>query len=307
MRWSLGSTALLLALAVGTNAMAAEPADPAFGEPVARPAVWSSRLGLGFLSGNHVRPVSMGTMGGEVAGSHGYEAGYAAAVDDGYVFGPGSCDYRPPCVDHLWDGYVKRPRRCLLGHHGGHGFGACGPRWSYNGLGAGCGCGIKLGNWFSGHGCADACEAGDCNTGGCGDVCDSPCGGLFGKLCGRQSYNGFGSHGIGHGFKHGGLGRFWASCFGNDCGCGELGSASGCADSVDGGSSVVVPGSVGPAEPIERQTPTPAQQPEGGSAPALELDEGPVPPAPKPDANEEKEATKRSYPSLRGFGSFGLK
>ena len=36
MRWSFGSTALLIALAAGTNAMAAEPADPAFGAQVDR-------------------------------------------------------------------------------------------------------------------------------------------------------------------------------------------------------------------------------------------------------------------------------
>ena len=322
MRWSFGSTALLLALAAGTHSMAAEPADPAFGTPVARPGTWSSRLGSGFLGGNHVRPVSMGHGhgghgGGETVAGEGYGE---AAVEGGYVYGPGSCDDSSPCVDHLWDGYVKRPHRCNLGHRGGCGIGGCGAGWSYSGLGAGCGgcgCGLKLKNWFGGSGCGDCGD--DCGAPSACDStsCDSGCG-LFARHQGRSTHGSCGCGGHGHGFKHSGLGRFWASCFGNSCGCGDAAEGCGCADGVQGNeAAAIVPGPVGPATPIQHgYGPTPAQNSHGVEG-SLDLNEQPIPPAPMPDAEEPKakesnqakgttkEATYRSIPSYRGFGSFG--
>jgi hypothetical protein len=314
MRWSLGSTALLLALAAGTHTMAAEPADPAFGTPVARPGIWSSRMATGFLSGNHVRPVSLGAGGGEIAAGEGY---CEAAVEGGYVYGPGSCDDSAPCVDHLWDGYVKRPHRCHLGHGHRHGCrtGLCGAGWSYNGLGAGCpGCGFKLKNWF-GHGCSDCAD--DC---GAESACDSgSCGGGLGlfKHHGRATCDPCESSGLGHRFKHGGLGRFWAACFGDNCGCDGAIDGCGCSEGIDA-KAAIVPGPVGPAKPIQRgYGPTPAQAPHGEKG-SLELNEQPLPPAPLPEPEkaeekepmEAKESTKeaayRRFPSYRGFGSFGL-
>jgi len=318
MRWSFGTTALLLALAAGTSAMAAEPADPAFGAPVARPGTWSSRLANGFLGGSHVRPASMAHGGGEIVTGNAYDG---AAVEGGHVYAPGSCEYQSPCVDHLWDGYVKRPLRCKLGHHG-FGSGACGTGWSYNGLGAGCGglgCGLKLKSWFSGSGCGDCgddCSAPiACDSGSCGAGC-----GLFAKLHGRSECRSCGCGGLGHGFKHGGLARFWASCFGDDCGCDGAIGQPGSADGEDGGA--IVPGPVGPAKPIQRDAgPTPAQRPQGGKG-DLQLNEQPLPvptpmpeeqPAPKAeeaepkkDAEPAKEAAWRLQPTYRGFGSVGF-
>ena len=58
----------------------------------------------------------------------------------GYVYSPGACDYTPPCVNHLWDGYVQTFHRChpvhMHGHHCRmHGCDACG---SAGGVFAGC-------------------------------------------------------------------------------------------------------------------------------------------------------------------------
>lgn len=35
---------------------------------------------------------------------------------NGYIYAPGSCDYTPPCVAHLWDGYCQKPLRCYQHH-----------------------------------------------------------------------------------------------------------------------------------------------------------------------------------------------
>lgn len=54
----------------------------------------------------------------------------------GYVYAPGACDYTPPCVDHLWDGYEQHFLRChplpMRSHHGCRGCNA--------GMDSGCGC-----------------------------------------------------------------------------------------------------------------------------------------------------------------------
>jgi hypothetical protein len=104
-------------------------------------------------------------------------------VYNGYVFGPGSCDYTPPCVDHLWDGYCQRPCRC--GHHHGHRlFNHCGG----GGHSAGCAtCGDNYASCDSGcHGCRlhGRRHHGGCETSvsTCDNGCDSGCGrGHFGK------------------------------------------------------------------------------------------------------------------------------
>lgn len=297
MKWSLGPTALLLALAAGAPLLAAEPAGPAPGEPVARPAIWPGKLGFGFLSGNHVRPVSNAAGGEIVAGEH-YGGGVIAGGD---VYGPGSCECQPPCVNHLWDGYVQRPRRC--GHFGHHGRGcqSCGAGYS----GFGCGCGLKLGSWFGSgcdSGCGDACET-DCGAvADCGACGRKP---LFGgcKLfgCGGHSYSGLGC-GCGP-FKHGGLGKFWASCFGgDDCGCGVAANC-GCADAVQG-QPAEAPHYGG--ETLQRPVPRELNSdPDQDSQ--LELNEEPVPPAPKPDEEDQKSAARRPTPAFRGFSGFGLK
>jgi len=69
-----------------------------------------------------------------------------SGTSTGYVYAPGACDYTPPCVNHLWDGYVQMPHRCYPPTHGGRhgcGHGGCGSCGSCNscGLGSSCGCG----------------------------------------------------------------------------------------------------------------------------------------------------------------------
>lgn len=65
-----------------------------------------------------------------------------SGTSNGYVYSPGACDYTPPCVNHLWDGYEQKPHRCypihMRGGCGGvHGCGGC----DSCGNEASCGCG----------------------------------------------------------------------------------------------------------------------------------------------------------------------
>jgi len=75
-----------------------------------------------------------------------------------YIYGPGSCDCPPPCINQLWDGYYQHPKRCdpyvpLFGGHCGacgdcgncgHGHGGCGLFGHGKGCGKGCGCGDSI-------------------------------------------------------------------------------------------------------------------------------------------------------------------
>jgi hypothetical protein len=92
------------------------------------------------------------------------KAGEAAPMPlhgDGYVYSPGACDYSPPCIDHLWNGYAQWPKRCNP-YHGL--FNRCG-----NGCDNGCGCGNMVG-CGKGCGCAPSCTT----KAGCG--CSEPVG-----------------------------------------------------------------------------------------------------------------------------------
>lgn len=86
------------------------------------------------------------------------------------VYQIGSCDFTPPCVDHLWSGYSQNPHRCNMhGHHG------CGNRY---GLGNCAGsCGIGYGGFCGkSHGCT-SCGSPACGTPACGTVvpsCSTP-------------------------------------------------------------------------------------------------------------------------------------
>ena len=67
-----------------------------------------------------------------------------SGTSTGYVYAPGACDYTPPCVNHLWDGYVQHPHRCdpIQLHGFGHGCGACGNGGCGScGMASSCGCG----------------------------------------------------------------------------------------------------------------------------------------------------------------------
>jgi hypothetical protein len=104
----------------------------------------------------------------------------AAMYGHDYIYGPGSCDCPPPCIDDLWSGYYQHPKRCdgyhglfgRCGHFGG-GCGHCGGR--------GCGhCGGKLFGHHKGCGCGDhvSCTtkaACDCPAPSCTSKVDSCC------------------------------------------------------------------------------------------------------------------------------------
>lgn len=207
--------------------------------PAVAPAI-SGHAGVGTISPREV--IGSGAMISQTAwnGEHQYT---------GYVFGPGSCDHTPPCVDHLWDGYCQRPHRCGGHHHHHHFRGCCGVQMS--------GCG------FASGGCATCSSGADVG-------CDSGCGGCFGfAKChgcflhsGKHRYTGLscggcntcgdtcGKHGCGlFSGKH----RGWFAGLCNACDGGDLGC--GCAAPV---------GDIGHPETV----PTPAA--EDGEAPMVD-------------------------------------
>jgi hypothetical protein len=91
-------------------------------------------------------------------------AGPISPYGDGYIYGPGICDYRVPCIWNLWNGYVQIPKRCYpYGHHGrrncndGCG-GACGA--GGNSYGGCCGSGRGMLAGIFGHGGCNSCSSG---------------------------------------------------------------------------------------------------------------------------------------------------
>jgi hypothetical protein len=86
---------------------------------------------------------------------------------DGYIYGIGSCDCPPPCIWHLWSGYVQHPKRCdpyspLFQRRCG-----CG---NCDACGKGCGAAVPSCSTKVGCGTPVSCTsvAGDC---GCKPVC----------------------------------------------------------------------------------------------------------------------------------------
>ena len=209
MRGSPARTPVFPAAHARVNSLRQEAAAPAVA-----PAI-TGHAGVGTLSPRE--EVGNGAMISQTAwnGEHQYT---------GYVFGPGSCDHTPPCVDHLWDGYCQRPHRCG-GHHHHHFRGCCGVQMGYGVASGGCstcstgadvGCATGCGFGFAKcHGCFlhsgkhryTGLSCG-CNT--CGDAC----GGKHG--CGLFS----GKH------------RGWFAGLCNACDGGDLGC--GCAAPVSG-------------------------------------------------------------------------
>jgi hypothetical protein len=79
----------------------------------------------------------------------------AGMYNGDYIYGPGTCDCPPPCINQLWTGYYQHPKRCnpyvplcqrLCGGHCGNGDcnGGCGGGCRLFGHGKGCGCGDGL-------------------------------------------------------------------------------------------------------------------------------------------------------------------
>lgn len=222
----------------------AAPAPPAPG-PALRPAIAGNNIGQG--SG--------------LAGENGYAAGAAIAptawnhehVYSGYVFGPGSCDHTPPCVDHLWDGYCQRPCRCGHGHFHRHFFAGCG----HHGGCATCG--------PANHGCGGGCFGGHCGGHfGChacnlhhlkhklASTFDMGCG----SGCSTCATAACGCNYDGH-KMFAGLHRGW---FGSLCSACDGGMSCGCGDSGIGHSGIGSPASDGtlPAGPAPELIPKPA-------------------------------------------------
>jgi hypothetical protein len=110
----------------------------------------------------------------------------------GYVYSPGVCDYTPPCVNHLWDGYEQRPHRCNPIHvHqcgmrgcGQCGSGACGASAGCDTCGSAnsCGCGGHASLLKRAHGWHFGGKIyGDCSS--CGTIAPScGCDGMGGKF-----------------------------------------------------------------------------------------------------------------------------
>ena len=102
----------------------------------------------------------------------------------GYVYAPGACDYTPPCVNHLWDGYEQRPHRCYPPHmHGGcrgqHGCSSCGNGGGCDTCGSGGHCSMlkRAHGWHFGGKVWSGCSS-------CSDIapsCAAPSCGCDGK------------------------------------------------------------------------------------------------------------------------------
>lgn len=231
--WILASATALVAVA-GLAANAAEPwsSPPMRGSP-ARPQIfpaahaWVSNLrqetpaprpavvghaNIGQGGHGHEQAI----VGGGI--EHGAVAGQSAWNHEhqhvGYVFGPGSCDYTAPCVDHLWDGYCQRPHRCRPhGHHFHRGCGGAASSCGSCNTGCNTGCGMAFGGL---HGCR---LHGRRHSHGCGNSCTATC-----DTC---------NTGCGHGL---GLGHFAGKCrgwFANLCNSCDGGMSCGCAAAVD--------------------------------------------------------------------------
>lgn len=172
----------------------------------------------------------------------------------GYVYGPGSCDSTPPCVDHLWDGYCQRPHRCGGHHHGRHFRGGCG---------------------FAVQGCSSCGTSADV---GCASGCDSGCGVAM-KCHGCKL----------HAFKQ----RFASNCDSCATSCDTCGHghklfsgkhrgwfASLC-DSCDGGMSCGCAASIGDG-------------PKGETVPTPAIDMPGEAPAPMPTVDDAKSARRNT-------------
>jgi len=162
----------------------------------------------------------------------------------GYVFGPGSCDWTPPCVDHLWNGYCQRPCRC----GGGHGHFHSMFHHSCGGCGQSNGCATCGNNYGScGGGCHGCRLHGGRHHGGCGNSC-STCNTCT-AACGC---------GGGHFGKH--LRAKCNSWYNNLCNACDGGMSCGCAAPVGNGTGAEsIPA---PAPDV----PNPAPMPDNGNS-----------------------------------------
>ena len=156
-----------------------------------------------------------------------------AGTYNGYVYSPDACDYRPPCIDHLWDGYCQNPIRCTGLHWGGRFWGCrqCG----------GCGhfgCGLFHHGCGKHHGC-DSCAA---KAPDCGMPAKAACGVEPSCDCGHGWHLGHHWNGFHHKCKH-----MWHRTKAHwSCACGTDVS---CACGVDAKGGYAAPVPAGDAPP----------------------------------------------------------
>lgn len=187
------------------NSMRQEAAVPAPAAPALRPAiVGSGNIGQ---SGNERPTVGNAFEHGATIAATAWNGEHQYA---GYVYSPGACDYTPPCVDHLWDGYCQNPCRCRTHCHHFHR-----------------GCGLNMGCSTCNTGCQSSCSFGGCH--GCRLHGLKHFGG---SSCGCQTGCNTCNTGCGHGF--GGLFAKHRGWFGNLCNACDGGMSCGCAASING-------------------------------------------------------------------------
>lgn len=133
---------------------------------------------------------------------------------NGYVYSPDACDYRPPCIDHLWDGYCQRPLRCDGMHFGLWGCRSCGHH-------GGCG------HFGHRHGCGKAwgCDSCAAKAPDCGMAAKPACGAEPSCDCSGHGWHlGHHLHGFNHKCRHlwHRTKAHWSCACGTDvsCGCG---------------------------------------------------------------------------------------
>lgn len=164
-----------------------------------------------------------------------------AGTYNGYVYAPDVCDYRPPCIDHLWDGYCQHPLRCDGLHWGGMWGGRCGHCGIFGHHGR---CG-KFGH----HGCGKSvgCDSCVAKAPDCGIAAKSSCGAEPSCDCGGHGWH-IGHHwnGFGHKCRHmwHRTKAHWSCACGTDVGC-------ACGVDAKGGYSAPLPaGDAPPPAPL---------------------------------------------------------
>ena len=149
----LGVTASGFAQQTTLSSRRTVPAAPQARKPIFSQISWWAKFGQPVEGGVEVPA-------GEPPVIHDHGHGF------GYVYGPGSCDCRPPCTDQLWAGYEQMPWRCshpqykerYRGYCGSCGNGGCGHA-------SDCGCTTaapSCGCTTAAPSCTDSCTSSVC-------------------------------------------------------------------------------------------------------------------------------------------------
>lgn len=138
MKWKCVSLCVVAMLGLCASAFAQQPilssrrtapAESEVRRPIFSQVSWWAKFG------QPVEPAVEAAPAGEPPLVHDHGYGF------GYVYGPGSCDCRPPCTDQLWAGYEQMPRRCTHPQYKYRGYcGSCGNHGSCGHVANHCGC-----------------------------------------------------------------------------------------------------------------------------------------------------------------------